>query len=482
MTVRLRETDSQTRFGHAVVLGSSMAGLLAARVLADHFERVTLVERDHLPDTPEYRVGVPQARHAHVLLTRGQVILEELFPGIRRQLVDAGGVEFDAARDLAWLTPAGWGARFTSGLIAVATTRALLEWTVRRRLREFPEVRIRDGIVVRGLVRSDDGHAVSGVRLAGQTDATIPADLIVDATGRGSRLPEWLAWLRFARPKETTIDASLGYASRILRLSPRMRLDGVGVFVQAAPPEHPRGGGLFPIEGNRWLVSLFGGDADYPPTDEAGFLEFAKTLRTPLIAQAIASADPLSDIVGTRATANRRRHYEKLSRLPDGLVALGDAVCAFNPVYGQGMSVAAIGADVLDQSLWARRLGRKSGLAGFGRDFQRRLARAIEVPWRLATGEDYRYRGVKAPRPHWSVRFMHAYVDLVVAASTTRPSVRADLMQVLGLMGPASLLFSPAMLGSLLREALLGPMVPADRPRPTRNLRVSGPVASAASQ
>jgi 2-polyprenyl-6-methoxyphenol hydroxylase-like FAD-dependent oxidoreductase len=483
MASRLRAADLHSRFGHAVVVGGSMAGLLAARVLADHFERVTLVERDLLPDTPDYRVGVPQARHAHVLLTRGQIILEQLFPGIQHQLVDAGGIEFDVARDVAWLTPAGWGVRYPSGLIGVSTTRALLEWTVRRCLREHPEVRIRDGVVVRGLVRSADGSAVNGVRLGGEPDTTIPADLVVDATGRGSRLPEWLAWLRFPRPPETTIDASLGYASRVLRLSGSTRLDGVGVFVQSAPPEHPRGGALFPIEGNRWLVSLFGGDGQYPPTDEAGFLEFARALRTPIIAQAIASAEPLSEIVATRATANRRRYYEKLSGLPDGVIAVGDSVCAFNPVYAQGMSVAAIGAEVLDLSLWALRARARAGLVGFGRKFQRRMARVIETPWSLATGEDYRYPRVKGPRPHWSVRLMHTYVDRLVVASTESPSVRARLMQVLGLVRPASLLFNPAMLLSALRQRALGSVAPTSRPpRPSREFRVSGAVASPASR
>src|SRR5262249_32208590 len=167
-------------------------------------------------------------------------------------------------------------------------------------------------------------------------------------------------------PAETTIEASLGYASRILRLSGRFRPDALGVFVQAAPPEHTRGGALLPIEGNRWLVSLYGGDGHYPPTDEQGFLEFAGTLRTPLLAQAIARAEPLSEIVCTRATANRRRHYEKLWGMPDGVIALGDSACAFNPVYAQGMSVAAIGAEVLDLSLRAQRAAGKTGFVGFG--------------------------------------------------------------------------------------------------------------------
>ena len=304
---------------------------------------------------------------------------------------------------------------------------------------------------------------------------------MVDATGRGSRLPEWLAWLGFPSPAETTIDASLGYASRIYRRPDGARLDDTGVFIQAAPPDHPRGGALFPVEGNRWLVSLFGGGGNHPPTDEAGFIRFAQALRSPVIDRAIAGAEPLSPITGTHATANRRRHYEGLSTMPDGIVALGDSVCAFNPVYAQGMTVAAMGAEMLDRCLRARP-SRRQGLTGFGLRFQRRLARVIETPWRLATGEDYRYVGVKGPRPHWSVRLMHGYVDRVVALATERPSVRATLMRVLGLMGPASLLFKPDLLARVLRgDGVRAAARQPREPRRSRELRVSGAEASPAS-
>jgi 2-polyprenyl-6-methoxyphenol hydroxylase-like FAD-dependent oxidoreductase len=454
MGSQLPTADRIVRSGHALVLGSSMAGLLAARVLAEHFERVTIVERDQLPDAPEFRSGVPQARHAHVLLMRGRVILEQLFPGICRELVSAGGLEFDMTRDLAWLTPEGWGATFSSGILAVSASRALLEWSVRQRLLRRPEVRILDGVVARGLVPTSDRTGVAGVRLFSNREDRFAVDLVVDASGRGSRLPEWLSWLGYPAPRETTIDASLGYASRIYR---RPRNPGSWwkcVFVQAAPPDHPKGGGLFPIEGDRWLVSLFGGGGHYPPTDESGFHEFARSLRTPLIAGLIADAEPLSPLVGTRATANRLRHYDELTEIPDGVVALGDAVCAFNPVYAQGMTVAAIGAETLNRCLTEHRGRNGATLEGFARYFQRQLARAIATPWQLATAEDYRYIGVKGPPAHWSVRLMHRYVDRVVALSTEQIDVRARLMRVLGLMAPPSLLFGPGIAGPVLRRAV----------------------------
>jgi 2-polyprenyl-6-methoxyphenol hydroxylase-like FAD-dependent oxidoreductase len=229
-------------------------------------------------------------------------------------------------------------------------------------------------------------------------------------------------------------------------------------------------------------VSLFGGGGHYPPTDEADFLEFARSLRTQRLAQALASAESRSEIVATRATANRRRHYETL-RLPDGVIALGDAVCAFNPVYGQGMSVAAIGAELLDNTLSEYRARGRRRLAGFGHAFQRRLARKVALPWKLATGEDYRYGGVKGPRPHWSVRLMHGYVDRVVAASTRHPSVRARLLQVLGLLRPARLLFSPTIIASLAQEKASKLVVPSSAARHSaREVRVSGRVASPATR
>ncbi|MDB5310297.1 MAG: monooxygenase FAD-binding protein, partial [Gemmataceae bacterium] len=342
---------------HAVVVGGSLAGMLAARVLSDHFDIVTLLERDRLPVTPAARPGLPQGRHVHVLLERGRGAMERFLPGLTGDLVRAGAERLDATRDVAWMSPYGWYVRFPGDLLLLASTRDLIDWGVRARVAALPNVRIHQGAEVTGLVRGPgDGARVAGVRLrprtadaeAGRGGAVLAADLVVVADGRHSRLPDWLTALGYEPPEETVVNSFQGYASRLYRPPAGFQADWKSLYIQQAPPADPRGGLVVPVEGGLWVVSLVGGDGDYPPTDEAGFLAFARSLRSPAVYEAIAAAEPLTPIAGQRATENRQRHYARLGRFPEGVVAVGDAVCAFNPVYGQGMTAAALGAEVLD--------------------------------------------------------------------------------------------------------------------------------------
>ena len=342
--------------GHAVVLGGSLAGLLAARVLADHFDLVTVVERDAYPTDASVRKGVPQASHVHALMRRGQQVIEGLFPGILGELLADGAHLVDVAGEVAWLTPQGWGARFPSDLNIIGFTRPLLDLHVRRRL--WPNARVRileETETLRLLPAARGGGGVCGVlgraRRSGSTEERMRADLVVDATGRGSRAPRWLRELGYDAPEETVVSAFLGYASRLYRVPGGFASDWKGAYVQVAPPAHTRGGIMLPVEGGRWLVTLIGGGRDYPPADDEGFLEFARSLTSPVIYDAIKGAEPLTPVRTHRATENRRRHYERLKRQPDNFIVTGDAACAFNPVYGQGMTAAALGALALDESL-----------------------------------------------------------------------------------------------------------------------------------
>ncbi len=448
---------------HAVVVGGGMAGMLAARVLADHFELVTLLERDHLPDTPSHRKGLPQARHVHVLLERGRMALEWLLPGLTTDLLAAGALLLDNSGDLASLTPFGWGLRFRSGLQLLACSRDLIDWGIRRRVAALTNVRLRQEVAAAGLVAAADGQAVAGVRLRPRHGGTarpdgeqeLAADLVAVASGRDARLPNWLAALGYATPPETVVNAFLGYATRLYRPPRSFRADWKGLHIQAAPPDHPRGGVVIPVEGGRWLVTLTGGDGDYPPTDEVGFLDCARTLRIPDLYEAITDAEPLGPIVGYRATENRLRHYDRVKRWPEGLVALGDVVCALNPVYGQGMTTAALGAEVLDRCL--RRSRAPQGIRpGTGRKFQRELARTIAAPWLLATGTDYRFRRTEGPPRRRSTRMMHRYVDALIRLSTRNAGVRRRLMEVLHLLRPPAALFGPSILGPMAWAWLTG--------------------------
>ena len=436
-----------------------MAGLLAGRVLADHFDRVTIVDRDRFPEAPVPRKGVPQAHHLHVLLMRGQLIFEQLFPGLRAELLAAGAPHLDSAADLAWLTPAGWGVRFTSGLGGYSCSRDLLEWSVHRRVAAQTRVRFLEDREVVGLLSDAGRRGVAGARVrspngpdggAGR-DEEVGADLVVDASGRGSKAPKWLAALGYPPPQETVVNAFLGYASRIYQRPDDFRAGWKALYVQSAPPAATRGGAIFPLEGQRWMVSLGGAGRDYPPTDEPGFLDFARSLPTPVLCDAIREARPLTPIYGYRGTENRLRHYERLPSWPERLVALGDSVCAFNPVYGQGMSIAAAGASALDRHLRARR--RHDGdLTGLARRFQRGLARINAAPWLMATGEDFRVPATVGGAPGRATRFMHRYMDRVLLVATEDRSVRRVLLEVFHLLKPPSALFQPRVVVQVLRR------------------------------
>ena len=366
-----------SRHDHAVVLGAGMAGLLTAQTLSRHFERVTIVERDNLASHPANRPGVPQGDHLHVILPGGQQAIERVLPGFAHELVAAGAVDIAIPTEVLWLSPAGWIDRFPPRHRMISATRPLIEWCTRRRVLATPGIELLEGRAVDGLLPGWDGDRVSGVRLhdagsdSGKT-AALRADLVVDAAGRRSRLPEWLDRLGFERPDETRIDASLSYASRIYRRPPGTR-DWKGAFLQAKPPTTGRMAVMFEVEDDRLLVTVQGVGGDHPPRDEVGFLDFTRSLRSPVIYETIRDAEPLTPIVGFANTANRRRHYERLRRWPERLVAIGDSACAFNPVYGQGVSVAALTAVRLDHAL--ERRGDRS-LDGFAPAFRRQVAAA----------------------------------------------------------------------------------------------------------
>lgn len=452
---RALSASTAPKRGTVIVIGGSMAGLLAARVLSDHFSDVLLLDRDHFPEDPVSRKGVPQARHAHLLLVKGRMILEALFPGLSDDLLRAGAVPpLDLSADMAWLSPVGWGPRFDSGLTTFFCSRDLLECIVRARVRALPNVRVISDCDVRELVTSAPGAAVKGVRVR-QRDLTsgapseYAAELVVDASGRSSRAPEWLEKLGYGRPEETHVNAFLGYASRFYTPPPDFKRDWRALFYQTRPPEGTRGAALFPMERGRWLVTLAGTARDYPPTDEAGFLEFARSLSDPELYEAIRNAEPLGSISGYQRTENQWRHYERLSNWPEGFIVIGDAVCGFNPVYAQGMSVAALGAELLDKCL------QREPSPHFGRVFQGQLARILEVPWSLATSEDFRYPSTTGGPRSLSLRFAHWYLPRLQLLTVEQRDVYMKFVQVLHLLEPPSTLLQPRFFARVLRRSLL---------------------------
>lgn len=441
---------------HAIVIGGSMAGLLAARVLSDHFARVTIIERDRLPAEPEFRNGTPQARHVHVLMQQGQRILDQLFPGLIQELAARGAVHTDVTNDLLWLTPAGWTPRHVSGLEMLCASRTLIEWGVRTRVLGLANVSVLTETDVQGLLASSDGAMVAGVQIrprnpAGEADdATqmVAADLVIDASGRNSRMPEWLTALGYQPPQESLVNAYLGYASRVYEPPANFHGQWKAFYVQSAPPNHPRGGLIFPLEGGKWLVSTIGSGASRPPTDEAGFDTFIHSLRSPLFALALQKAKPLSPVYGFGNASNQWRHYERLNRYPDRLIVLGDALCAFNPVYGQGMTIAALEAMKLGECLAQARRG---DLTNVTRTVQKGLATLVSGPWTMATGEDCRYPDVEGVTISLSTRVMHWYMDRIMALTTHDEEVHTLFTQVIHMVKPPTSLFHPRILWRVLR-------------------------------
>jgi len=458
------QTNGSCRPGnrHAVVLGGSLAGLLAARILSDHFERVTIIERDAFTDTCEARRGIPQANHVHGLLLRGRQVLEELFPGLQDEMIAGGAPLLDMANDFAWYTRAGWGIRFPSELKVLAFTRPLLDLHVRRRLSQDPKIEIMDNTEIVRLIPDAFQNRLNGVLVVPRNAEfdrriakEIAADLVVDGTGRASRAPRWLNELGYEVPEENVINAHIGYASRMYRIPENFNGDWICAFAQSAPPEKKRGGILFRVEGNRWLVTLIGGGYDYPPSDETGFLEFARSLRVPIIYDAIRGAEPVTPIKTHRATENRLRRFERAKQLPENFVLLGDAVCAFNPVYGQGMTIASLGAITLRETLRQQeRLHPDGSWTGFARRFQKQLAKVNKTPWLLATGEDYRYSETDGAGAGLMTRFMHRYMDHVFQLATETVVVRKPLLEAFNLLVPPTVLFQPRVLFRVVLKIL----------------------------
>jgi 2-polyprenyl-6-methoxyphenol hydroxylase-like FAD-dependent oxidoreductase len=440
----------------AIVVGASMAGMLAARVLADFFEQVTVLDRDALPEGAESRTGVPQAKHLHALLPRGRRILEGYFPGITADMQAAGAEMLDIARDIAWLTAYGWGTRFRSEFEGLSSTRDLLDSIVRARLKQIPNVEVLQGCEVIGLVGELNGVEGVRLRLHGEkmdvVDEILWADIVIAATGRHSKAARWLKDLGLPEPEVDCIDAHVGYASRMFLRPQNPRGDWRAIFVQAAPPEVKRAGILFPVEKNRWLVTLQGGDRDYPPTDDNGFLEFARSLRSPMLYEAIADAEPFTPISSYRATENRLQHYERLSVWPERFLVMGDAVCAFNPVYGQGMTAAALASENLRGCL----AKQKDGLNGLAQRFQKRLARINKAPWMLATSEDLRFAGTEGAIANRSTKLMHRYIAWVLQLATRHRSVRKSFLEVQGMLKGPGAIFRPSVVVRVVKQAISG--------------------------
>lgn len=453
---------SQHNGAHVIVIGGSMAGMLAARMLSNHFDRVTIVERDPVNDAPEPRKGQPQARHLHGLLARGLDLMTHYFPDLPDALAEQGAIFTDMGAGMRWHACGGDSRQYESGMIGVLMSRPLLEWQIRRRVLALPNVTLRDRCGVIKLLTTTGCNRVTGIVLEdrqqeGQREELL-AELVVDASGRGSASPKWLAELGYAPPVQSEIKVSVGYATRLYRRCPGDLTDADLVMVAPEPPYGKRTGLIFPIEGDRWIVTLGGWAGDHPPTDEAGFIDFARTLPAPDVYNMLRRLEPLSDIITHKLPSSLRHHYEKLTRFPAGFLVMGDALCSFNPVYGQGMTSAVMLVSALDELLQERR-----NWEGLASRFFKRAAKVIDTPWQLAVGEDFRFvetSGPKAP----GTDLINRYVTKVHQATHHDTAVYGAFLQVMNLMKPPTSLFHPTIVWRVLSNERQSKRRPALNP------------------
>lgn len=419
----VRQTQPKTR-NCAIVIGAGMAGLAAARVLSDHFNEVLVVDHDHLDPLREGRWGVPQGRHTHALLASGRITWERFFPGLFADAMAEGAMRADLNRDGQWCFDGCEHARFESGLDTVLVSRPLLETMIRERVRNLCNVRFRGGCHVQGLAANfNDARQVVGIRTG---SGALFADLVVDATGQGSRSPQWLASLGYEPPKQERIEVNIGYATRRFRRSSH-HLNGRSIASIAATAQTRRSGIMLAQERDKWSVTLnnYGGDV---PTELSEFRDFAKRLPAPYIYDVISEAEPVGEAHAGRFLANVRNRYEMLHRFPKGYLVLGDAICCFNPVYGQGVSVAALQAVELDKAL-------RSNCTNLAEKFFAQAAIIVDAAWSTATRNDLRMQGV-AGSPTMMSRLFSWYVAELHVSAQTDHSVAVAFQNVTNLLKP----------------------------------------------
>src|SRR3954447_15710698 len=392
---------ASTRIGkQALVIGAGMGGLTAAGALADHFDQVLILERDTLPSEATYRAGTPQARHVHALLLSGQRALSELFPGFEQDLAEAGAVPLRVGLDVRMERP-GYDPfpQRDLGWFSYAVSRPAIERAVRQRVKSRANTTLRQRCRVQELLASPNGEAVTGVRYENGNGATetIAADLVVDASGRGALTLALLQSMGRPLPEETTIGIDLGYATCIFDIPDDASTDWKGVMTFGQAPQNSRGGLMLPLEGNRWMATIGGRHGDLPPGDMEGFLTYARALRTPTIYNAISRAKAEDGVARYGFPESVRRHFERLDDFPRGLLPIGDAICRFNPVYGQGMSVAAQEACLLQRLL--DRPGQEGDpIAELAPRFFAEVQALLETPWSVAM-LDFVFPDTRGQRP-----------------------------------------------------------------------------------
>ncbi|GAA2638682.1 FAD-dependent monooxygenase [Streptomyces spororaveus] len=450
---------------HAVVIGGSLAGLLAAAVLAEH-ATVTVIDADPLPEGPAPRRGLPQARHTHLLWSGGARAIERILPGITDDWTKAGAIRRSLPTDLVTMTAQGWIPRCGEKQFNISCSRDLLDSVVRARVTALKGVTT----LQRSRVRALEGTAsrVTGVLVdtPDEEGRLLAADLVVDASGRGSRARIWLQALGVTGIRQAEVDSGLVYATRIFEAPAGAHEMGFPIVNVQSDPRVPVPGQtatIVPIENGQWQATLSGTRGGRPTDDPDAFIPFAKAVRDPIVGELLEGRKPLTDVAVTKGTANRRIYFEK-AELPDGFFAVGDSVATFNPLYGQGMTVAAQGL------LAVRTLLRAKGLEhpGIGREAQRVIAPQVSTAWELATSQDILYPGATGMKPRAGAGLLNGYVSRLMTGATTDEALTAALFKVLTMSTAPTHWLHPSVVWHVLRASDQGalkapPLTSAER-------------------
>jgi 2-polyprenyl-6-methoxyphenol hydroxylase-like FAD-dependent oxidoreductase len=428
----------------AVVLGASMAGLLAAKALSDNYGTVVVVERDVLPTTAANRRGVPQGSHAHGLQPQGAVILEKLFPGILAALV-ADGAPVWEDRDLSRIDftiaghPLQRTGRIRTPMKIFFPSRVMLEHHVRERVRETPNITVIDGHEIAEFTSTHAGDRITGARISNRDDAIefdLAADLVVDATGRASRTPTLLTALGYARPPEQELAIRLSYASQLVRI-PSEALNELAILV-FPEPGRPTSLTFIKHDSDRWLLTIGALAGWKPPATFNEMILFAETFAPGYVIAALRAGEAIGGVKQHHVPSSRWRRYDRAGNLPGGLIVIGDAMCSFNPAYGQGMTVAAIEALVLAEC-------SRSGDHGFEKRYFRAAAKQVGAAWQAAVGADLALPEIEGRRS-MSLRANNAYLSRLLSAAESDPRVTEQFLRVIGMVDSPAHLFRPGIL------------------------------------
>jgi 2-polyprenyl-6-methoxyphenol hydroxylase-like FAD-dependent oxidoreductase len=438
---------------HVVIIGAGIGGLTAAKALSSYFEKVTVLERDDLPAGPTPRSGTPQCRQVHLLLRGGMDALVEFFPNFEKELEEAGAVRIGFGSDIRAEGP-GFDPfpQRDLGIDMLCMTRPLAEFVLRRAVDRQPQVELQSGCRVTELLISPDRSAVSGVRYEGSDGISVElsADLVIDASSRGTLTLGLLDELGLPRPEETEIAIDMRYATGMFELPQGAPSDWRAV-VHRPSPATGRGGFIFPIENGLWHVGLNGVHGDTPPDRHDEFLAFARSLRTSTIYDAIKNATPVGVIHRFALPSSVRRRFEKYRKFPSGLLPIADVICRFNPAFGQGMSVAAQEVGVLSRLLAQRAINRQ-GLEGIGPAFFDAIQSVLATPWSVAEN-DFIYAKTRGDRPKDFERRLTVGLALLNAAAKD-PAVHRAIAEVQHLKRPQSALREDPMIVGKVRRGL----------------------------